>query len=377
MGNAGRTAGRDSHDKRVMRHRWVLRHLFPLLAVVLLGVGLPSASVSGSDPVAPAQPFSCSSDAGSTVRVAHAGSLANLVSGTLFPAFKELCGASGTETSGPSVLLADEIKNGAVTADVFLSAGAGVNQQLLGPRNGNWEQWFLVFARNEMVITYTPQSRFFPDLEKARLGQLPWYQVLTEPGFVLGRSDPNQDPGGYYAVMVGQLAERYYGIPGLKQRLLGSDTNPAQIVPGPAFTTTVNGAIPDARFGYLSSVLDQKQNYIVLPRQINLGDPTESALYAKASFTNTDGFTYRGGPIRFSATLLKNSAAPQTALDFIRLLISEQGQAFATSRDFLASPILVGGDASALPAELRPFVTGCFEATHCTIPDDQHVEGEQ
>ncbi len=379
MDSISRTVRQDAPDERaIKRCRWLPRQLLLLLAAVLLGVGLAPASGAASNPTEPpAQPFSCSSDAGSTVRVAHAGSLSNLVSATMLPAFKELCGADGTEVSGPSVMLADQIKSGAVTADVFLSAGAQVNQQLLGPRNGNWASWFLVFARNEMVINYSPQSRFFADLEKARLGKIPWYQVLTEPGFVLGRTDPNTDPGGYYAVIVAQLAQRYYGIPDLKQRLIGSDTNPAQLLTAPTFTTTQTGDTPDAKFGYLSSALDQKQNYLVLPRQINLGDPTESARYATASFTNTDGFTYRGGPIRFSATVLKNSTAPQTATDFIRLLISEQGQAFLTSRDFLASQILVGGDARQLPAELRPFVTGCYKATPCTIPRDQHDDTER
>jgi ABC-type thiamine transport system substrate-binding protein len=115
----------------------------------------------------------------------------------------------------------------------------------------------------------------------------------------------------------------------------------------------------------------------VSPRQINLGDPTESARYATARFTNTDGYTYRGAPIRFSATVLKNSAQPQTATDFIRLLISEQGQAFVTSHDFLSSHILVCGDTRQLPSELRPFVTGCYKAAPCTIPRDQHDDAEQ
>jgi molybdate/tungstate transport system substrate-binding protein len=50
---------------------------------------------------------------------------------------------------------------------------------------------------------------------------------------VLGRTDPNTNPGGYYALFVAGLAERYYAIPGLKQRLLGADTNPAQLLAPP------------------------------------------------------------------------------------------------------------------------------------------------
>jgi hypothetical protein len=35
-----------------------------------------------------------------------------------------------------------------------------------------------------MVIAYTPKSRFFNDLEKARTGEIPWYEVLSKPGQV-------------------------------------------------------------------------------------------------------------------------------------------------------------------------------------------------
>jgi molybdate/tungstate transport system substrate-binding protein len=339
---------------------WRFGRLSPLLAAGLLGVGLLPPSVAAAPRDTPEAAFTCQADAGTSIRVLHAGSLTNLVTLTMLPAFNELCGASGTDLAAPSVALADEIKDGSVTGDLFMSAGAQVNQELLGARNGNWARWFLVFARNEMVITYSPQSPFFADLEKARLGQVPWYQVLTEPGFVLGRTDPNTDPGGYYAVLVAKLAEQYYGIPGLKQHLLGSDTNPAQLLALPTFATTQTGAMPDASFSYLSNALNQNLHYLVLPRQINLGDPSQAARYGSVSFTNTKGFTYRGAPIAFSATVLKGSQQTQTAIDFLRLLVSEQGQAFVASRDFLSSPILVGGDARQLPAELRPYATGCY-----------------
>jgi hypothetical protein len=61
-----------------------------------------------------------------------------------------------------------------------------------GPENGDWVRWSLAFARNQEVISYTPNSRFFAELERARLGELPWYDVLTEPGFVLGAPIPTR-----------------------------------------------------------------------------------------------------------------------------------------------------------------------------------------
>jgi molybdate/tungstate transport system substrate-binding protein len=208
------------------------RRIVPLLAVVLLGTAVLPASRATS-PQTPVVGRSCQGDAGTTIRVLHAGSITNLVTGTMRPAFEERCGADVADLSTPSVALADGIKAGSISGDVFISADAHLNRTLMGPRNGDWARWFLVFGRNEEVITYSARSRFFADLEKARLGEVSWYQVVMEPRLVLGRTDPNTNPGGYYALFVAGLAERYYAIPGLKQRLLGADTNPAQLLAPP------------------------------------------------------------------------------------------------------------------------------------------------
>ncbi|PZS10537.1 MAG: hypothetical protein DLM64_08370 [Solirubrobacterales bacterium] len=192
---------------------------------------------------------------------------------SLTPAFVPTCGAVVTDTAGPAVGLADAIKARSLSADVFMSADAHVNQTLIGAANGDWARWYLTFSRNEEVISYTSKTPFYADLEKARLGEIPWHHVLTEPGFVLGRTDPNTDPGGYYALFVARLAESYYRIPGLAEHLLGSDQNPAEVIP-PPFTKTGAGAVPDATFGYLSSAVDQGLHYIALPPQINMSDPS-------------------------------------------------------------------------------------------------------
>lgn len=304
---------------------------------------------------------SCAADAGSTINVLHAGSLTNLVRLGLAPDFLAECGVTVTDASGPAVQLAEEIKAGTLTGDVYMSADAHVNRTLMGPSNGDWVKWYLAFARNQEVISYTPQSPFFAQLEEARLGEIPWYKVLMEPGFVLGRTDPNTDPGGYYALFVAQLAQRYYRIPGLEQQLLGSDENPAQVLAPPAFTTTESGATPDATFGYLSSAIYSGSPYIALPPAINLSDLGLSWFYGLASYTNNEGVTFHGDPIYDSVTVLDRSANAQAATDFVRLLVSPQGHQLVLSDGFLNTPLLVGGDVSAVPPVLRPYIGGCFD----------------
>jgi molybdate/tungstate transport system substrate-binding protein len=349
-----------------MRVRMVVASALMALGLMAGGfmalVGSVPAAQAWSGPPAGAPPANCAAgDAGSTINVIHAGSLSALVKSGLAPAIDTECGVNVTDASGPAVQLADEIKAGTLTGSVYMSADAHVNKTLMGPSNGDWVRWFLAFARNQEVISYTPQSPFFAQLEKARLGEIPWYQVLMEPGFILGRTDPNTDPGGYYALFVAELAQRYYGIPGLAQRLLGSDSNPAQLLVPPSYTTTASGAVPDATFGYLSSAVASGSPYIALPPQINLSDLALARYYAQVSYTNSGGVTFRGAPIYDSVTVLEHSAGEQAATDFVRLLVSPQGHQLVQSDGFLDTPVLVGGDVSAVPPELRPFIGGCFD----------------
>ncbi|MGH3670234.1 MAG: substrate-binding domain-containing protein [Pseudonocardiaceae bacterium] len=158
-----------------------------------------------------------------TITDLHAGVFNNLVPLGLKPAVKQAYDITLNDIGGNSVKLANSIKDHSLIGDLYMSADASVNQTLMGPANGNWVSWFTVFARNEVVLAYDPNNKFAADFQNK-----PWYQVLKEPGIKLGRYDPNLDPLGYYTLFVAQLAEKYYGIPGLKQQILGADYNPDQ-----------------------------------------------------------------------------------------------------------------------------------------------------
>jgi len=124
-----------------------------------------------------------------TITALHAGVVSNLLTGGLEPTVKQTYDITLHDVSGNSVALANSIKNGPLTGDLFMSADASVNQTLMGDANGNWVTWFTVFARNEVVLAYSPTSPFANDFKTK-----PWYQVLEEPGIKLGRDDPNLDP---------------------------------------------------------------------------------------------------------------------------------------------------------------------------------------
>src|SRR5262249_60550123 len=75
--------------------------------------------------------------------------------------------------------------------DVFVSSSPSVNKTLMGPSNGNWVSWYVTFANSPLVIGSNPHSRFAADLKTK-----PWYEVITEPGIHIGRTDPATDPKG-------------------------------------------------------------------------------------------------------------------------------------------------------------------------------------
>ncbi|HLX41671.1 MAG TPA: extracellular solute-binding protein [Ktedonobacteraceae bacterium] len=293
------------------------------------------------------------------MKVLHAGSLTTLVRQRLGPAMHQASDITLESESGHSVALASAIKEGRTSGDVFLSADAEVNKVLLGPTNGDVIRWFVIFARNAVVLAYSPQSKFLADFEQARNGAIPWYQVLLQPGVQIRRNDPNLDPMGYYTLLVCALAEEYYNIPDLKERLLGNPTNPEQINQ-PGLVQLERGET-DAMFLYLSAAADRGLPYLRLPDEINLSNPAMATAYARVQYTTDSGQTFHGKPISFSAAVLNNARNPQAALHFVEYLLSPAGQQLVQATHFLPGQALVGGDASAIPDRLRPHIQGEYQ----------------
>ena len=201
-----------------------------------------------------------------------------------------------------------------------------------------------------------PKAASFPTLSKHVAGEIPWYQILLQPGVKLFRNDPNLDPMGYYTLLVCALAQKHYRIPDLKQNLLGSDTNPAQ-VSRLNIGQLERGEI-DAMFLYLSAASDLSLPYLMLPDEINLGNPAMAPYYEGVQFTNNKGQTFRGKPISFSAAVLKNANNPHAAQHFIEFLLSPIGQQLVQAAHFLPSPVLVGGDKTSVPDKIQNSPTG-------------------
>ncbi|MBO0728252.1 MAG: extracellular solute-binding protein, partial [Acidimicrobiaceae bacterium] len=191
------------------------RYLMLVAAVVsMVAAACGSASHSSSpttgDPAATGAPTTTVARGSGPVDVLYAGSLVNTMEKQIGPAFNTATGYTFTGFSAGSDALATQIKGKVRQADVFISASPTVNAKLMGTANGNWVSWYATFATSPLVLGYNPHSRFANELQTK-----PWYQVITQPGFLLGRTDPATDPKGKLAVTALQDAAKNYHNPAL------------------------------------------------------------------------------------------------------------------------------------------------------------------
>jgi len=172
-----------------------------------LGLTVAGCSSSSSSPTPKATSTKHSGD----VDVLSAGSLDTLMTKTVGPAFHAATGYTLVDTSGGSGTLAADIKNKVDVADVFVSASPTVDTTLEGASNGSWISWYAAFAASPEVLGYYPKSKFAKDLQT-----MPWYKVITMPGFRLGRTNPTQDPGGVLAAEALNQTATAQNLPALK-----------------------------------------------------------------------------------------------------------------------------------------------------------------
>ena len=249
--------------------------------------------------------------------------------------------------------LAQEIKSHLATPDIFISAAPSVNRKLLmGSANGNYVSWYMTLAADQLVLAYSPQSRFASSLQAAAKGTLPWYQVLLKPGFLFGRTDPLLDPKGADTIIMMKLAQAYYHQPNLATKILKSDENPKQVFPEESLLAQLTSGQLDAIVAYKHEAVEWGVPYITLPNAINLGDAADAAMYKTASYT-AKGKVENGSPIVFTITIpstVKNTAGAQT---FVEYMLTGEGHHILMNDGFSPIHEAVYGNQSALPAGLK------------------------
>ncbi|MDI3298017.1 MAG: extracellular solute-binding protein [Bacillota bacterium] len=260
------------------------------------------------------------------MRVAYAASLVDLMEHRVKPAFERTTGCRFQGYPGGSTGLAQQIRSGLRRVDVFVSASPSADRLLTGDAGGERVRWYALFAEAPLVVAYNPRSRFAADLRSR-----PWYEVLAEPGFRLGRTDPRVDPKGQLTLQLVEAAARRYGLPDLATRLLGSPQNPAQIFPEEELLGRIEAGQLDAGFFYANEAKEAG-----LPTL-----PVDPAIDPKASYT---------------FTLLEDAPDPQAGIAFLLWLEGPQGRSLLAASGLRLPPPQVYGEKAAVPAELAPLL---------------------
>jgi len=252
--------------------------------------------------------------------------------GSLSVPFQEIAEEFMAEHPGVEVLLeaagsrhcARKISDLGRRCDVLASADDTVIEELLIPDHARWS---IRFATNQMAIVYDDASR-----RAEEIGPDSWYEVLLDPEVHFGRSDPDADPCGYRAVMTMQLAESYYGVPGLADRLLGKDRRfirPKETDLLPLLET--HGI--DYIFLYRSVADQHGLSSLRLPDEINLSNPDFAERYAAARVEVSgqnpgETIVKTGAPMVYGVTIPSNAASPELAITFVRFLLdADKGMA--------------------------------------------------
>lgn len=271
-----------------------------LLAVLAAGAAVLLAGCGGPSGDGP--------QTGGTAKVLYAASLENLMEHDLGPGFARADGMRFQGTPAGSTALVNDIKGRVEQGDVFISAGADANTGLTGAANGGWESWYATFATSPLVIGYHPDSRFAADLRSK-----PWQQVITEPGFRFGSTDPKLDPKG----KLGAQALRWAGVA----------DSVAQVFPEEQLVGRLQAGQLDAGFFYSTEATEQHI------RTVPLG-----GVDLKATYT---------------VTLLNRAPDQAAGLAFVRYLLSPAGQDLMRGHGLHVRPVTVTGDTGAVPADLR------------------------
>ncbi|MFH1673784.1 MAG: tungstate ABC transporter substrate-binding protein WtpA [Pseudomonadota bacterium] len=206
--------------------------------------------------------------------------------------------------------------------DIMASADYTVIDNLLIPK---YAEWNIRFATNRMVLCYTDHSRFAEEITPDN-----WYDILNRKGVTWGHAEPNIDPCGYRALMVLQLAERYYKQAGLYQKLIANRPKENIRPKSVELVSLLKTGHMDYAWEYRSVAVQHELKFIELPDQINLGNYKFDDFYGQA-VVEVSGKepgsveTEKGKSCTYGITLIKNAPNRDAALLFLEYLLNENG----------------------------------------------------
>ncbi len=206
--------------------------------------------------------------------------------------------------------------------DIMASADYKVIDKLLIPGSADWN---IRFATNQLVLCYTDKSKFAKEVNAKN-----WYEILQKKGVVWGHSDPNLDPCGYRSLMVLQLAEKHYKIPGLYDKMIANRPKENVRPKSVELVSLLQTGNMDYAWEYLSVAVQHGLKYVVLPDEINLGNYKYDNLYQQAvvKVTGKEPGTFmdmKGDSVTYGITMIKDAPNKEAAIAFLKYMLDPQG----------------------------------------------------
>jgi molybdate/tungstate transport system substrate-binding protein len=259
--------------------------------------------------------------ASGTVSTLFAGSLLNYMEHNFGPSFAKATGYDYRGFGGGSTEVAAQIKGDVRQGDVFISASSAADNLLEGSANGDWVSWYTTFASSPLMLAYDPDSSFGKQLAQGK----PWYQVITEPGILVGRTDPKLDPKGILTVEAVDGAARKLRRPALTHAL-GS----FPVYPETALIGRLQAGQLDAGFFY--AVEASSAHLVTVPL---------TPVYKYANYT---------------VTILNRAANPTGGAALVRYLLNAQRKFTLKKNGLVTLKPQFSGRKSAVPTSLRKLV---------------------
>ena len=256
-----------------------------------------------------------------TLDVAYAGSMGSMMEGPIKAAAAQTLQITMQGRAQGSDALAKLIVGGSISPDVFVPV---TESPMLTVLKAGKARLATPVARTEMVIAYSPKSKYaqqFADAASGKSGATPWWQILQQSDVRFGRTDPSTDPQGRNIIFALQLAETYYKQPGLAQKILGATDNTAQIFSEPTVQARLQSGELDAASAYKIQPGPFNLPYITLAPEINLGNETMRPRYAEASLTLA-GKTFHPDALVYYAAVIEGSPKADKAVAFVNWLAS-------------------------------------------------------
>lgn len=242
-------------------------------------------------------------------------------------------------------------------ADILASADEALIRGLMIPSHADWVG---VFARNRVVVAYTDRSR-----HRDIINEQNWFDILVRDDVNFGYADPNMAPVGYRTLLCWKLADLHYAdaLQGKSiYEMLRKATAPNNVRPHcNELIPLLQSAALDYTFQYRSLAVQHRLSFLKLPEDVDLGSEKEKETYAKVKVKingmqkNTTSIK-TGKPILYGITMVKDGPNPEMAIEFLQLLLSDEG-AEVMEKNFqeVVRPA-VCPDLAVVPEALRPLM---------------------